>query len=41
MKSEEKWLKLGKVVKSGKKWEKWEKMGKSGEKVGISWNKLE
>ena len=29
MKSSEKWLKLGKVVKSG---EKWGKVGKSGEK---------
>ena len=45
MKSEEKWLKLGKVVKSGKNGEEWRKVVKSGEKlekvgkVGKSWNK--
>ena len=37
MKREEKWLKLGKVVKSGEKCEKvakkWRKVGKSGEKL--------
>ena len=45
MKSEEKWLKLGKVEKSGKKVvkssEKWEKMGKSGLKVVKSGEKWE